>query len=108
MEIRKFKPGELICRMSKRSKLNSLFHILQEQQSTRLMEDMEIAKAMANMENGDPGSPCETVISGFVKSLTTHKTHNNRPVMAELLELHRQIQEVAGDQPIDKDTDENE
>ena len=55
MQIRKFKPGELICRMSKRSKINSLFNKLQEQQASRLMEDMEIAKALQTVDEHGQG-----------------------------------------------------
>jgi len=80
MQIRKYKPGELICRMSKRSKLNSIFSSLNQNINTNLIAELETQKVIQAAENainmldanedapGQQGG--ETLVSGFVKRLT--------------------------------------
>lgn len=73
MEIRKFAPGELICRQTKRSNLNSLFKDLVETKSTSLQKDLDNMvqdQITANIINeADPVSG-NTAVSGFVSKLT--------------------------------------
>jgi len=42
MQIRKFRPGELICRMSKRSQLNDYFVKQFEDTSDNLQDEMQV------------------------------------------------------------------
>ena len=70
MEIRKFKPGELICRMSKRSRLNQTFHHLQEHSHNSIKDELKVAKALKS--GGDDDAEA-TILSGFVKSLKNTK-----------------------------------
>lgn len=41
MQIRKFKPGELICRMSKRSRLNNYYRSLLETKASKLASEIQ-------------------------------------------------------------------
>lgn len=78
MQIRKFRPGQLICRMSKQSHLNRKYAKLRENRQTNFMDDVGAAQVeitvnnMAKRKQGEDAGG-ETIVSGFFKQLTKKK-----------------------------------
>lgn len=73
VQIRKYRPGQLICRMSKRSILNKdVYGKFYRGNKSSVQEQLEQAK-ITNMVRAEHKEHSESVISGFVRSLTAKK-----------------------------------
>ena len=89
MEVRKYRPGQLICRMSKHSVLSdSTFGKFFKSNISKFKDDIENAKILQGLEEneikligGSETKKQETLMSRFVKLLTDKKKRKRMSIV---------------------------
>ena len=70
MEIRKYRPGQLICRMSKRSQLNEYYKKLYENKIDSIQEELQNKRIQQNLKDTGGANVAEDAQPNMPMSMT--------------------------------------